>query len=53
MQKVSGLSHGDRVGMRDKTNGLGVGFCKVLGKGELGLGIVMHICQENCWFAAE
>ena len=33
MQKVSDLSDVDRVGTRDKTNGLGMGFHKVLGKG--------------------
>ena len=43
--KVSDLSHVDRVSTRDKTNGLEVGFCKVLGKGGC-LGIVIHVCQE-------
>ena len=45
MQKVSDLSHVDRVGTRDKTNGLGVGFRKVLGKGGW-LEIVIHVRQE-------
>ena len=45
MQKVSDLNHVDRVGMRDETNRLGVGFCKVLGKGGW-LGIVILVRQE-------
>ena len=45
MQKISDLIHVDRVGTRDKTNGLGVGFRKVLGKGT-SLGIVIHVRQE-------
>ena len=52
MQEVPDLSQVDRVGTRDKTNGLGMGFRKVLGKGGW-LGIVIHVRQKNCWFAAE
>jgi len=45
MQKASDLSHFDRVDTRDKTNGLGVGFRKVLGKGGW-VGIVIRVRQE-------
>ena len=44
-KKVSDMSHFGRVGTRDKINGLGVGFRKVLGKGGC-VGIVIHVRQE-------